>query len=167
MHTCTSHKYCKDGGQLCCLVDTTAAYTPLLGFDNEGILGYLRPLVSHNACEQHRSMRFDQPGLSSAPLSSAPAFVPVLYHVRASRSSSSRVEETKPRSLQAANLDASGTRTIGKWPWVFKNPGRFVDLPAEEVFSGFEGLLFDDVSETESEDDQTYSKVRVSPQLEE
>ena len=46
---------------------------------------------------------------------------------------------------------------------MFKNPGRCVELPAEEVFSGFEGLLLDDVSEAESEDDEAYSKVRVSP----
>lgn len=109
-------------------------------------------------------MRFDRTGLSSGP----PAFVPVLYHVRAARGSASLV--TRPRSLQATNLDSSETRTTGKWPWVFKKSGRCVDLPAEEVFSGFngfEGLLFDedDVRETQSEDDRAYSKVRVSFQL--
>lgn len=81
--------------------------------------------------------------------------VPVLYRVRPTRASS---------SLQASNLGASKTQATGKWPWVFKYPGRCVDLPAEEVFSGFEGLLLDDVSDTDSheEDDRAYSKVRVS-----
>lgn len=95
-------------------------------------------------------MRFNRAGLLTQPA----AVVPVVSQVRATP-----LEETRPKLLQAAKFDASETQTTGKWPWVFKNPGRCVDLPAEEVFSGFEGLLFDDVSETDSEDDRAYSKV--------
>lgn len=102
-------------------------------------------------------MRFARVG--SSGLSSL--FVPVLYPVQPSRASSP-VEDTRSTSLDA-KLDASESHTSGKWPWVFKHPGRCVDLPAEEVFSGFDGLLLDDVSDSDSQDDQAYSKVRVSP----
>lgn len=81
--------------------------------------------------------------------------MPVLVPTR-----SSLVDEPRFRSLQAASLDGSETQPTGKWPWVFKHPGRCVDLPAEEVFSGFEGLLLDDVDETTSQDEQAYSKVQ-------
>lgn len=107
-------------------------------------------------------MWFDRTA-SSGLLAPQQAFLPTctLCRVRRACASSSLDDEVRYRSLQAANLDAFETRTTGKWPWVFKHPGRCVDLPAEEVFSGFDGLLLDDVSDTDSGDDQAYSKVRV------
>lgn len=54
--------------------------------------------------------------------------------------------ETRSRPLEA------------KWPWVFEQPGRRADLPSEEVFSGFEGLLLlDELDDTHNQDDDTYS----------
>ncbi|CAM9343077.1 unnamed protein product, partial [Hapterophycus canaliculatus] len=47
----------------------------------------------------------------------------------------------------------------GEWPWVFEQPGRCIDLPAEEVFSGFDGFGDLDLIEDESSVSEDYSKV--------
>lgn len=71
--------------------------------------------------------------------------------------------------LHAANLDASVMEITRKWPWVFKQPGRCVELPAEEAFEGFDELLLDEellqLDGTDDKDDQassSYSKVRFT-----
>lgn len=47
----------------------------------------------------------------------------------------------------------------GRWPWVFEQPGRCAEIPAEEVFTGFDGLFDDDTDEDASGASDSYSKV--------
>ncbi|CAM9859545.1 unnamed protein product [Ectocarpus fasciculatus] len=47
----------------------------------------------------------------------------------------------------------------GRWPWVCQQPGRCADLPAEEVFTGFDGLFDDDTDQDASGASESYSKV--------
>ncbi|CBJ27840.1 conserved unknown protein [Ectocarpus siliculosus] len=47
----------------------------------------------------------------------------------------------------------------GRWPWVCERPGRCADLPAEEVFTGFDGLFDDDTDQDASGTSESYSKV--------
>lgn len=74
-------------------------------------------------------------------------------HSRSTRAISSLYGDTRSGALEA------------KWPWIFEQPSRCTDLPAEEVFSGFEGLLLldDELNDMNSQDDGTYnSNVRLA-----
>lgn len=89
------------------------------------------------------------------------AFVPAIApapsswrHIRPARAVSFLYEKARSEPLEP------------NWPWVFEQPGRRADLPAEEVFSGFEGLMLDELDElddTSNQDDGYSSKVRPFP----
>lgn len=124
------------------------------GFSDGGTACF-RPLASRKVAS-YSSMRFglvDSSGLCQAFVLPATAPAPNSWRPgRPTRAVSSLHEEARSRSLEA------------KWPWIFEQPGRCVDLPAEEIFSGFEGLLLlDELNDTDNQDDGTYSKVRLPP----
>ena len=92
------------------------------------------------------------------------AFLPVLLNPTSSgpwpKHGETMCRKTEVTSLHTEKLDAPVMPTTRKWPWMFKQPGRCVELPAEEVFEGFEGLLLDELDEMDDQEDQaSYSKV--------
>lgn len=105
----------------------------------------------------YKKMRFglaDSSGLLQAFV--LPATAPARSswcHRRPTRAFSSLCGDTRSRALEA------------KWPWIFEQPSRCTDLPAEEIFSGFEGLplLDDELNDMNNQDDGTYnSNVRLA-----
>ncbi len=98
------------------------------------------------------------------------AFLPVLAHPTSAGPGPPRKSTCCRKTKIVANLDAPIKQTTRKWPWVFKQPGRCVELPAEDVFEGFDGLLLDEELPLDGKDDQddqasspssSYSKVRL------
>lgn len=47
---------------------------------------------------------------------------------------------TQPRAAFTLRVECESTPHRTRWPWVFEQAGRCIDLPAEEIFAGFDGL---------------------------
>lgn len=65
----------------------------------------------------------------------------------AQRAPHHRVHHSQSRATFSLHAECESTPHRTRWPWVFEQPGRCIDLPAEEIFAGFDGLdgfAFDD-----------------------
>lgn len=52
---------------------------------------------------------------------------------------------SQPRASSSLHAECKPTLHRARWPWLFEQPARCTNLPAEEIFGGFDGLDgFDD-----------------------